>query len=456
MDKAGLQEIFDSEFPRYVEEWKELLRFPSISAEPAHDPDCNACAEWLAAHLHGMGVDGGLLETSGNPVVYGEHPGDPNAPAVLFYAHYDVQPADPLEDWHSPPFEPEIRNGRMFGRGAEDNKGQLLYVLKAIEALRSRGGIKGPIKVMLDGEEECGDAATMRKLRDWRDLLAADVLMVCDTGMVNTGAPTIVMGLRGIIFLTVELSGPSMDLHSGVHGGVAPNPATAMAALVASLHNPDGSIAVPRYYDGVAAPSAEERDLARAVPFDPEQYRSETGVAPVGGESRFTPVERRGFRPSIGVNGIQSGYSGNGIKTIIPSTAKAKITSRLVAGQDPQACLEGLISHLEHHAPAGLQLEITEAGVGGPGLRLDPGSTLVAKARHVLDGLTDQPTAFLWEGASIPLVAALAEASGAEPLLVGFGAAEDNVHAPNESFSLENFKLGYLYAGSMLSALQTG
>lgn len=448
-----VEQFFDENRERFLAEWRELLAFPSISSDPAHDRDCHRCAQWLANHLAATGLDAQLLETSSKPVVFAHRQGAAGGPVVLFYGHYDVQPVDPLEEWDTPPFQPEIREGRMWARGAEDNKGQLLYALKAVEAL-VRNDVPCPtIKILLEGEEESGSEGLSTSLPAWRDLLKADVLMVCDTGTVASGAPTIIMGLRGIIHLTATLSGPSHDLHSGIHGGLAPNPAAELARLIAGLHHPDGGIAVKGFCDSVTGPTDTERELANAVPFDPEAYRRETGVLPEGGEKSFTAAERVGFRPSIDINGIHSGFGGDGSKTIIPAKATAKITARLTAGQDPDQCLAALVGHLENHTPRSLQLAITGQGVGGPGFCLDPGSALVQRARKVLDRLTDQKAVFLWEGASVPVVCALAKASGAEPLLVGFGAEADRVHAPNESFSLAQFELGYRYVAGMLVSL---
>lgn len=448
--------LFDENRARYVEEWSELIAFPSISADPDHHEDCLACAEWLVEHLQGIGFDSRLLDTATKPVVFAERTGTEGRPAVIFYGHYDVQPVDPLDQWTSPPFELTPRDGRLYARGAEDNKGQLFYALKAIETLVRNDSLELTVKVILEGEEECAGSSLSESLPGWRDMLRADVLMVTDTGTVRSGAPTIIMGLRGIVHLTAKLTGASRDLHSGVHGGVAPNPANAMARLVASLHNPDGSIAVDGFYESLLPPSERERELAAVPPFDADLYRTQTGVEPCAGEKGFSPAERIGFRPSLDANGIVAGYGGAGSKTIIPAAAIAKLTARIVPDQDPHACLDAIMAHLHKHAPDGLRLEITEQGVGGAGLRLDPQSPIVARATEVLDRLTDLKTAFLWEGASIPVIPELVEATGAEPLLVGFGREEDRVHAVDESFSIEQFRLGYLYVAGLLTSLQKG
>jgi len=453
MNKALLEEHFDANCRRYLSEWQTLLTFPSISTDPAHDGDCTECAAWLAAHLRAAGLHAELLETPTKPVVFAAKPGKPGKPVVLLYGHYDVQPVDPLDAWQTPPFDPKLRDGRLYARGAEDNKGQFFYALKAIELLLELNRLECGIKIVLEGEEESGSGGISAMLSSWQERLAADVLMVTDTNRDASGAPAIIMGLRGIVHLTVTLSGPLHDLHSGVHGGLAPNPAREMAALIASLHGADGGIAVRGFLQGILDPSAKERELLAAADFDASRYQRETGVPPSAGETRFLPTERVGFRPSIDVNGIHAGYGGKGAKTIIPSRATAKLTARLVPSQDPTACLEAIIRHLEQNAPEGLDLAIDESGVHGPGFRLDPGSALVAQARNVLEAAAGRPATLLWSGASIPVISALSAISGAEPLLAGFADEEDLAHAPNESFSIEQFKTGFLYVAMMLSAL---
>lgn len=450
MDTLKLKAVFEKNRDRYVNEWKQLLRFPSIGTNPDHEKDCLDCADWLVDHLITMGFQSRLLQTSSKPIVFAERKRDPGKPVVLFYGHYDVQPVDPIDEWDTPPFEPDLRNGRLYARGANDNKGQLFSALKAMETVIGDNALDCTVKVILEGEEESGSKGISQALPELRDLIKADILLVTDTGTVKSGAPAIVMGLRGILHLTVSLTGPNHDLHSGVHGGVAPNPAQELARLVAGLHNPNGSIAVKGFCDGVVEPTEKERRLAGAVPLDPASYKTETGVLPTAGEQQFTPAERVGFRPSIDINGIHSGYCDDGMKTIIPAKAIAKLTARLVPDQDPESCLSAIIEHCREHAQEDLHLEIPEKGIGGPGFRLNPDSPLAAKAKQVLDTLTNLETAFLWEGASIPIIADLARVSGAEPLLAGFGSEQDRAHAPNESFSLHQFRLGYLYVGLLL------
>jgi acetylornithine deacetylase/succinyl-diaminopimelate desuccinylase-like protein len=441
-----LDESFETDKERILKEWKTLLSFPSISTDSTHHPDCLACADWLRDHLNGIGFQAELLETDGKPVVFAERKGAEDAPTILFYGHYDVQPVDPVEAWDSPPFTPTLVDGRMVARGAQDNKGQHFYVLKALEHLIKTEALTPTVKVFLEGEEECGSTGITACMPNWKDKLKSDILLVTDLGMTSPTQPTLTMSLRGIIHMTVELSGPRTDLHSGMHGGLAPNPATAMCRLLASLHNDDGSIAVSNFYDGIQPISPTEKTLADAMAFDVETYKRNTGVEPVGGEADKTPVERLGLRPALDCNGVHSGFNGEGSKTIIPAHARAKLTARIAAGQDPQQCLTALINHLHTHSPKGLTLKISDEGVGGVGLRLDPASELISRGKTIADTLTDNEAVYRWEGASIPVIADLAAVAEAEPLMVGFGCEEDNIHAPNESFSIERFHMGYTFA----------
>ncbi len=453
MDKARAIELFEKNWPRYLEEYKELLRFPTISTQPDHDKDCVACAKWLRDHLAALGMKARLVDIGPKPLVLAERPGKTGRPTVLAYGHYDVQPVDPTGAWSTPPFEPEIREGRIYARGAVDNKGQFFYVIKAIEALMADDALNCTIKIILEGEEESGSSGIDKAIEGMADELAADILLVTDTEAVAPRIPTIIMGLRGIIGFTVSLKGPSHDLHSGIHGGVAPNPATAMAHLLATLHGPDGSIAIEGFHDGLEEPTDRERELANSRPVDKAEYKALTGVPPVAGEANRSHAERLGFRPCLDVNGISSGYNGPGGKTIIPSEATAKVTARLVPGQDDAACMAASVRHLEMHAPAGLALSITDRALAGSGIRLNSDSVLVQRASRILREVCDNNPAYLWEGASIPIIGKLAEIAGAEPLLVGFGLEQDRMHAPNESFSLDQFKLGYLYASAFLSQM---
>jgi acetylornithine deacetylase/succinyl-diaminopimelate desuccinylase-like protein len=454
IDLAVITDEFERHQARYIENWKAAVRFPSIGADPDRAADCRACATWFGQRLEEAGFRFDLLETDGPPVVFAERKGMAGKPVILLYGHYDVQPADPLEDWITPPFDPQFRDGRLYGRGAQDNKGQLCYVLAALDTLhRLYGSDLCTIKILLEGQEESGSGGLGRALPGWTDRLKADVLLVADTFMADSGAPAIVMGLRGIVHFTLTVEGPLRDLHSGSHGGLAPNPATALCRLIAGFHGTDGCVCVDGFYDGCRPPTPREKELLGREVFDSGRYEKQSGVPPVGGEAALAPLERLGFRPTLEVNGVHSGYGGAGSKTIIPARALAKISVRLAGGQDPARVLETIAAHIGKQEPKGLRVSMSEATIGGPALRLDADSPVAARASSVLHEVCGREPLFQWDGASIPVLSLLAKVSGAQPLLAGFGMEEDHVHAPNESFALDRFRLGYLYLVRLLSGL---
>ena len=447
-------EYLSNNLDRFISEWKEFLSFPSVSTDPAYSADCLACADWVTTHLTKLGFRSELWTTATKPLVYALLPGNPLKPTVLFYGHYDVQPPEPLELWSSPPFEPTLRDGRMYARGAQDNKGQVFYFLKAIEALRAQGADLPTIKVLLEGEEESGSVAMREGLPQWREALAADILMVCDTGMVAHGRPTITMGLRGIIGCEVQVHGPAVDLHSGIYGGIILNPIHALTKILNGMFREDGSIAIPGFYDGIVDPSPEDKARANNAPLDLEAIAHKLGVPLAGGERALPPMERRGFRPTIEINGIGGGYQGVGGKTVIPSYAMAKISSRLVAGQDPEATLAKIKKYVRDAAPVGCRVEFTAEKVGGHAFRLSTTSSVVKTATEAIRRSFGCDPVFLWEGASVPIIPDLAATAGAEPLLVGFGLEEeDAIHSPNESFSLRQLEEGYRYTVSFFQTL---
>ncbi len=441
-------------------EYFELLRFRSVGADPAHLRDCVQCAMWLKTWLGRIGADARLVLPEGGdaraapPVVFAERAGDPGAPTALFYGHYDVQPPDPLEEWETPPFEPAERGGRVYCRGAQDDKGQFFSFLCGLrDFLASHRGPAPTLKFFLEGQEESGSAAAAAVAGEMADRLRADVLLVCDTGAAADLRPAIVAGLRGVSHFTVRLAAGRTDLHSGRYGGIAPNAAQGIAELLASLHAPDGSIAVRGFCDRVEAPSAAELELAEAAAMDDGAYEREMGVAPVGGERGLSATVRNSFRPTIEVNGVHSGYGGPGSKTVIPCAATAKLSMRLVPGQSPSECLSLVERHLRAHAPAGMAVSVDEVTGGAPAMRLPLKSPAFRLAADVLAGIDPRGAVFQWDGASIPIVSALARTSGAAPLLVGFGQGEDRIHSPNESFSWRQFSLCRRWARGMLGAL---
>jgi len=450
--ETELKTLYHDREAAMIEDWFALLRIPSVSADPTHAEDCRRCAQHLTELLNAAGFQAECLATGHKPLVFAERPGDRPGPMTLIYGHYDVQPADPLEDWDTPPFEPVIRDGRCYARGAQDNKGQLMVVIGALRALIATGVPLPPLKFCIEGEEENCSAGIAAVMAREPERFAADTLLVHDTNMAPSGAAAITMGLRGIVQLTATLHGPDHDLHSGMHGGLAPNPVQGLAQLLTTLHATDGSIAVDGYYDAVRPASASEQRLAEATPFDTAAYRAATGCLPLGGRANTSAAMRLGFLPSLDMNGITGGYRGPGVKTIVPARATVKLSSRLVPDQDPETCLSMIERHLQRHVPPGFRLTIDERGAIGPGFRLDPESPLVAAARRALapDG---DPVELRWEGASIPIVTSLSQTAGAAPLLVGFGLETDRIHAPNESFALDRFRQGFLYICRLMQAL---
>ena len=461
MPSTSLEKALDSYKNRfeenkedYINSWKRFLAFKSISADPEYDKDCLDCANWLADYLRSIKFEVEVLQTDSKPMVFAEYRSEkPKAKTLLFYGHYDVQPVDPLDLWKSDPFKPEIRDNRMYARGAQDNKGQVMYFLKAVEGAVKSGELSCNLKILIEGEEESGSKAISKALPSIKDKIKADVLMVCDTGTPSSEFATITMGLRGILSFEVRLDGAAYDLHSGVHGGVVPNPATEIARLVATLHDASGKVAVKGFYDSILPVDPEDKKLADSIPFDIKAYEQQVGVESCGGEQGLSFFDRRGFRPTVELNGISSGYSGPGGKTIIPSYAIAKISARLVAAQDPGECMRLLKEHLKANCHRGLRISFPYNEIGGGAISISSKSDIISTAKEVLDLICNSQTACMWEGASVPIVPGLAAAAGAEPLLVGFGMEEDCIHAPNESFGLEQFRKGFLYVSLMLKKL---
>lgn len=453
MSDNHLLEYFNNQTERFIAEWRDFLRFPSISTDSSYAQACVDCSNWLADHLIKLGFQCDILQTKGHPVVFAERKGAVGRPSVLFYGHYDVQPPDPLELWRSAPFEPEIRNGRMYGRGAQDNKGQVFYFIKAVEALLAHNIELPTIKMLIEGEEESGSEGITAELPAWSEKVSADVLMVCDTGMIDAAVPTITMGLRGMAGCEIRVHGPSYDLHSGVFGGIVANPLHEIARIAASLHDDSGRVAVPGFYEGVETPSVDLSKRMLEAPIDIERLQETVGVPFVGGERDFGILERRGLRPTLEINGIGGGYQGAGGKTVIPSSGFMKITMRLVKGQDPHRVLSLLESFVVGSASAGFRVEVLDKNAGGEALLLPVDSAILETAsRVIVDEFKVRP-ALLWEGASIPIIPLLEQVSGATPLLIGFGLEEDAIHAPNESFSLKQFEDGFRYVTAFLQRL---
>lgn len=440
-------------------EYFELLKFETVGGDPAKLRDCVDCASWLRRWLGKLGFEGEMLypENKGAimppPILFAERKGDEGAPTILVYGHYDVQPTDPISEWKTPPFEPTEIDGRVYCRGSQDDKGQFFAFLCGVRDFLSGASVKPTLKVVLEGQEESGSAALEEMAPSLRRKLAADVLLVCDTSAAANMRPAIIAGLRGVSHFTIRLSGSNRDLHSGEYGGLAPNAAQAMSELVASLHLRDGSIAVAGFRDGIIPPEHDELRAAEISAPMKEELEADIGCEPVGGQLGRTIVQRNGFDPTIEVNGIHSGYGGPGAKTVIPCEAVAKISMRLVPGQTPRGAFEAVRTHLEANVPRGMKLSIEDYNPGAGGFRLPLSSPLFRLAEHVLCEMDSRGPVFVWDGASIPVVSAIREASGAAPLIVGWGQPEDRIHSPNESYSFAQFEKARDWARRILAAI---
>jgi acetylornithine deacetylase/succinyl-diaminopimelate desuccinylase-like protein len=430
----------------------EFLRFPSVSTRPEHTPDLAACAEWLKKKFTAIGLDAQVLPTGGHPAVVARSPRDPAKRTVLIYGHYDVQPVEPLDEWTSPPFEPVIQNDRIIARGATDNKGQILaHILGVGEALKA-GPLPVNVVFLVEGEEETGSPNLAALLRNHRDDLACDVIVISDTGMVAHGWPTLAYSLRGIAALEFKVFGPLHDLHSGVFGGAVMNPLTAAARLIASLHDPRGRVAIEGFYDDVRPMFDWERDAAAALPLTDLVLQDLTGVRELFGEPGYSGVERIGARPTAEVNGFGGGYQGVGTKTVLPKEAFVKLSFRLVPHQKPDTIMRLAESHLRRHCPPGVEIEI-ERGHGGLPYYVDPNSPDGTAARRALARVFGRETALMREGGSIPIVADFKEILGADTLLAGLASPDCRAHSPNENFPVENFTRGIALTPILLNDL---
>ena len=427
---------------RFFEELFSLLRIPSISAKKDHKPDMERCAARLAELLLEAGADEAFVSPSeGNSVVYGQKLVDPSWKTVLVYGHYDVQPVEPLEKWNSDPFEPEIHDGAIWGRGANDDKGQLFMHIKAFEYLVRTGCLRHNVKFIFEGEEEIGSPNLPAWIRAHKDLLSADVCLVSDTTMISDKVPSINCGMRGMAYLEVKVTGPNKDLHSGHYGGAVANPITTLCELIASLHDADGRVAIPGFYDEVVELSdADRAQLARA-PFDMEESKAFLDIAEVKGEKGYTTLERTGIRPCLDVCGIWGGYTGEGAKTVLPSEAHAKVSMRLVPNQSSARITELFLSHMKRIAPPYVKVEVTPFE-GGDGFLIPITSDAYKAASRAMGevyGIEPVPSR---GGGSIAVLAEVQKILGIDPLLMGFGLERDTIHSPNESYLLRQFFAG--------------
>ncbi|SFH33992.1 dipeptidase [Pontibacter chinhatensis] len=437
-----LNQYINDNKDRFVDELLDMLRIPSVSADPKFKADVMRNAEYLKARLIEAGADNvELVETAGNPVVYGEKLVDPNLPTVLVYGHYDVQPADPYELWTSPPFEPVIKDGKIYARGACDDKGQMYMHVKAFETMVKTGTLACNVKFMIEGEEEVGSVNLGAFVREHKDRLQGDVILISDTGMLANDTPSITTGLRGLSYLEVEVTGPNRDLHSGLYGGAVANPINILCQMIASLHDENNHITIPGFYDNVQELSQEERaDMARA-PFDLEKYKKALNLGDVHGEAGYVTMERNSIRPTLDVNGIWGGYTGEGAKTVIPSKAYAKISMRLVPNQTSEEITEKFKKHFESIAPKSVKVEVKPHHGGEPVVTPtdSPAYQAAAKAYEETFGVKPIPVR---SGGSIPIVAMFKSELGLDSVLMGFGLDSDAIHSPNESYGLFNFMKG--------------
>lgn len=446
----------DDHRARFVSELAAWVKIPAISSDPAHRADMVKNAEHLAAELRRLRADRvEIWPTKGHPAVFAEFMHAPGKPTLLVYGHHDVQPVDPLDEWVSPPFEPAIRDGRMWGRGVVDDKGQVWIHVKAIEAfLEAAPGGKLPInlKLIVEGEEEVGSDNLDTLMRERTRDLAADFVCVSDTAMFGRGIPSLCVGLRGLASLEVTVEGPKQDLHSGSFGGGVANPVNVLARMIASLHDESGKVAVPEFYDEVRPLTHAERAEIASLPFDEKEWLASTGSPATQGETGFSTLERIWARPTLDCNGIWGGFQGEGSKTIIPARASAKITCRLVPDQHPDVIARRVGAHLEKVAPAGVRVTVAIAHGGHPYLA-PTDHPVFEVAKRAFAKAFGRPTVFIREGGSIPFVRTIADATGKPCLLMGFGQPDENAHAPNEWIDLENFHLGIKSAAHLYDEL---
>lgn len=427
---------------RFLNELFGLLRIPSISSLSEHKPDMVRAAEYWRETLLKAGADKAeVMPTPGNPVVYGEKIIDPQLPTVLVYAHYDVMPVDPIELWKSQPFEPEIRDGKIYARGADDDKGQGFMHAKAFELMVKTNSLPCNVKFMIEGEEEIGSPNLGKWCQDHKDMLRADVILVSDTSMIGKDTPSITTGLRGLAYVEVEVTGPNRDLHSGLFGGAVANPANILAKMIASLHDENNRVTIPGFYDDVLEVSPEERaDMARA-PFNLDEYKKAFDIEDVHGEAGFTTMERTGIRPTLDVNGIWGGYTGEGAKTVLPSKAYAKISMRLVPNQNHEKIAQLFKKHFESIAPKSVKVKVTplhggQAYVAPTNI---PAYQAASKAVEEVYGIKPVP---FRSGGSIPIISTFEQVLGIKSILLGFGLESDAIHSPNENYPLEQFFKG--------------
>lgn len=440
----------------HVSQLFDFLRFPSVSTDPVYADQLSQCAQWLFHKFQSIGLEAEVFPTKGHPIVVARSPERPGLKTVLIYGHYDVQPADPLELWSHPPFDPVLEDGRIFARGATDNKGQIFaHIVGVEEAMANDGALPVNVVFLVEGEEEIGSPNLEPFLASHKADLACDVVAVSDTGMVGPGIPTLTYATRGVAGMEIRLRGPSSDLHSGIFGGAVANPATMLARLIATLHDENGRVAVEGFYDRVAPLADWEREQWAALPVGDEQWLALTGAPALFGESGFSTVERVWARPTLEVNGIGGGFQGKGTKTVLPSEAFAKLTVRLVPDQVPEEVLDRVERHVRKHCPPTVTLEIQKGHAGRPYLT-DPNGPQGRAAQRALELTFGRKPALTREGGTLPIISSFKEILGADTLLLGLAMPDCRAHAPNENFPLENFLAGTRLNQALLRELAAG
>jgi acetylornithine deacetylase/succinyl-diaminopimelate desuccinylase-like protein len=437
-----IREYISTNKDRFLSELFDWLRIPSVSADSRHKQDVRKAAEFLKEKFTSAGVDKvEICETPGHPIVYAEKIVNPSLPTILVYGHYDVQPADPLNLWNSPAFEPVIKDDKIYARGSCDDKGQVYMHVKAFEAMMKLNQLSCNVKFMVEGEEEVGSDNLGNFVKENKAKLRADVILISDTALISLEHPSITTGLRGLSYMEVEVTGPNRDLHSGVYGGAVANPINTLCSMIASLHDRNGKVTVPGFYDKVAELSKAEREALNKAPFDLNEYKKELGIEEIKGEEGYTTLERTGTRPTLDVNGIWGGYTGEGAKTVLPSKAFAKISMRLVPNQSNGEITELFTKHFQSIAPKYVKVKVTALHGGEPAVTPTNSVAFKAasKAFEEVWGKTPIPTR---DGGSIPIVALFKKELGLDTVLMGFGLDSDAIHSPNEHYGVKNFLLG--------------
>jgi acetylornithine deacetylase/succinyl-diaminopimelate desuccinylase-like protein len=451
MSKA-IDSFVHSNEQRFLEELNTFLRIPSISTLPENKPDVERAASFVADALRAAGMDNvEIIPTDGHPLVYADWMHAAGKPTVLLYGHYDVQPPDPVELWHTPPFEPTIRDGNIYARGSADDKGQFYMHVKAIEALRAvHGKLPVNVKFLVEGEEEIGGKSISRYVADHPDKLQADVALVSDTALYADGIPTLCIGLRGLVYTELEAAGPARDLHSGLYGGAAPNAVYGLIELLAKAKNANGEIQVPGIYDDVQAPTVAELDSWKTLPFDEKEFlEAEVGSTSLTGEKDYSVLERIWARPTLEVHGIAGGFTGAGAKTVIPAKATAKVSFRLVPKQQPERVLDVWKKFVKDNTPKGITMEVRVLS-GAPASMVNPDHPAIAIAAKAFSEMLGRPTAFIRSGGSIPIVGDFARHLSIPTVLMGFGLPDDGLHSPNEKFKLANYYKGIMTVAHFL------